>query len=285
MQLYVFHRTSYRYPGPVTESYNELRLHPLSNVWQKCLSSTLSILPICRTQSYLDLNGNIVHHFELPEEHQKLVIEARSLVETSQRVDFNNFPYGVNLCSLSKMEVVPEYRDYLQSSSYVEINPKVWRMAVDLQGETKDVFQTAYQVMEFIYQNFEYCKSTTTVDTHANEVLDIRRGVCQDFAHAALALCRCLGIPARYVSGYFFDSTRDRRMRGAEASHAWIEVMVQGHGWFGLDPTNNRVVDDTYVILGPGRDYRDVAPITGSYYGPRPHQFDVTVRVKRSDTC
>ena len=285
MQLYVFHRTSYRYPGPVTESYNELRLHPLSNVWQKCLSSTLSILPICRTQSYLDLNGNIVHHFELPEEHQKLVIEARSLVETSQRVDFNNFPYGVNLCSLSKMEVVPEYRDYLQSSSYVEINPKVWRMAVDLQGETKDVFQTAYQVMEFIYQNFEYCKSTTTVDTHANEVLDIRRGVCQDFAHAALALCRCLGIPARYVSGYFFDSTRDRRMRGAEASHAWIEVMVQGYGWFGLDPTNNRVVDDTYVILGTGRDYRDVAPITGSYYGPRPHQFDVTVRVKRSDTC
>tara|TARA_Y100000022_G_scaffold37730_1_gene30805 strand:- start:340 stop:1197 length:858 start_codon:yes stop_codon:yes gene_type:complete len=285
MQLYVFHRTSYRYPEPVTESYNELRLHPLSNVWQKCLSSTLSILPICRTQSYLDLNGNIVHHFELPEEHQKLVIEARSLVETSQRVDFNNFPYGVNLCSLSKMEVVPEYRDYLQSSSYVEINPKVWRMAVDLQGETKDVFQTAYQVMEFIYQNFEYCKSTTTVDTHANEVLDIRRGVCQDFAHAALALCRCLGIPARYVSGYFFDSTRDRRMRGAEASHAWIEVMVQGHGWFGLDPTNNRVVDDTYVILGTGRDYRDVAPITGSYYGPRPHQFDVTVRVKRSDTC
>ena len=285
MQLYVFHRTSYRYPGPVTESYNELRLHPLSNVWQKCLSSTLSILPICRTQSYLDLNGNIVHHFELPEEHQKLVIEARSLVETSQRVDFNNFPYGVNLCSLSKMEVVPEYRDYLQSSSYVEINPKVWRMAVDLQGETKDVFQTAYQVMEFIYQNFEYCKSTTTVDTHANEVLDIRRGVCQDFAHAALALCRCLGIPARYVSGYFFDSTRDRRMRGAEASHAWIEVMVQGHGWFGLDPTNNRVVDDTYVILGTGRDYRGVAPITGSYYGPRPHQFDVTVRVKRSDTC
>ena len=285
MQLYVFHRTSYRYPGPVTESYNELRLHPLSNVWQKCLSSTLSILPICQTESYLDLNGNIVHHFELPEEHQKLVIEARSLVETSQRVDFNNFPYGVKLCNLSRMEVVPEYRDYLQSSSYVEINPRVWRMAVDLQGETKDVFQTAYQVMEFIYQNFEYCKSTTTVDTHANEVLDIRRGVCQDFAHAALALCRCLGIPARYVSGYFFDSTRDRRMRGAEASHAWIEVMVQGHGWFGLDPTNNRVVDDTYVILGTGRDYRDVAPITGSYYGPRPHQFDVTVRVKRSDTC
>ena len=284
MTLYIFHRTSYSYPSPVRQSYNELRLHPLSNDWQHCNSSTITILPICKLRSYLDLNGNIVHYFELPEEHQKLVIESRSIVETSSRVDFDHFPYGVNLSSLSKMEGVPEYRDYLQTSSYVEINPNVWRMAVDLRGDSNDVFQTAYQVMEFIYNNFEYCKSTTTVNTHANEVLDLRRGVCQDFAHAALALCRCLGIPARYVSGYFFDHTRGKKMRGAEASHAWIEVMVKGHGWFGLDPTNNRVVDDTYVILGTGRDYRDVAPVTGSYYGPLPNAFDVTVRVKRKDS-
>ena len=283
MKLYIFHRTSYSYPALVSQSYNELRLHPLSNDWQNCISSTITILPICKLRSYLDLNGNIVHYFELPEEHRKLVIESRSIVETSPRVDFANFPYGVNLSSLSKMEGVPEYRDYLQTSSYVEINPTVWRMAVDLRGESNDVFQTAYQVMEFIYNNFEYCKSTTTVNTHANEVLELRRGVCQDFAHAALALCRCLGIPARYVSGYFFDHTRGQKMRGAEASHAWIEVMVNGHGWFGLDPTNNRVVDDTYVTLGTGRDYRDVAPVTGSYYGPLPDAFDVTVRVKRKD--
>jgi transglutaminase-like putative cysteine protease len=283
MRFYLFHRTSYHYPSLVTQSYNELRLHPLSNDWQKCTSSTISILPICKLRSYLDLNGNIVHYFELPDEHQKLVIEARSIVETTSRVDFQNFPYGVKLSNLAKMEGVPECRDYLQTSTYVEINPTVWRMAVDLQAGSTDVFQTAYQVMEFIHQNFDYCKSTTTVDTHANEVLEIRRGVCQDFAHAALALCRCLGIPARYVSGYFFDSTRDRRMRGAEASHAWIEVMVSGHGWYGLDPTNNRVVDDTYVILGTGRDYRDVAPVTGSYHGPQPSEFDVSVRVKKYD--
>lgn len=283
MKLYIFHRTSYSYPALVSQSYNELRLHPLSNDWQNCISSTITILPICKLRSYLDLNGNIVHYFELPEEHRKLVIESRSIVETSPRVDFAHFPYGVNLSSLSKMEGVPEYRDYLQTSSYVEINPTVWRMAVDLRGDSNDVFQTAYQVVEFIYNHFEYCKSTTTVNTHANEVLELRRGVCQDFAHAALALCRCLGIPARYVSGYFFDHTRGQKMRGAEASHAWIEVMVTGHGWFGLDPTNNRVVDDTYVTLGTGRDYRDVAPVTGSYYGPLPHAFDVTVRVKRKD--
>ena len=283
MRLYIFHRTSYRYPGPVTQSYNELRLHPLTNDWQKCISSTVSILPICRPQSYLDLNGNIVQFFELAEEHQKLAIEVRSDVETRLQVNFEDFPYGVNLSTLAKMEKVPEYRDYLQTSTFVEINPEIWRTAVDIQANSNDVFQTAYQVMGFIYQNFEYSKSTTTVETHANEVLKIRRGVCQDFVHVALALCRCLGIPARYVSGYFFDSTRERQMRGAEASHAWLEVMVEGHGWFGLDPTNNRVVDDTYVILGTGRDYRDVAPVTGSYFGPRPSEFEVVVRVKQVD--
>ena len=115
MRLYVFHRTSYHYPSPVTQNHNELRLHPLTNSWQKCISNTLSILPICRTQSYLDLSGNIVHYFELPQKHQNLVIEARSVVETSRRVDFKNFPYGANLSGLSKMETVPEYRDYLQS--------------------------------------------------------------------------------------------------------------------------------------------------------------------------
>jgi transglutaminase-like putative cysteine protease len=283
MRLYIFHRTSYRYPSPVTQSYNELRLHPLSNDWQKCISSTVSILPICRPKSYLDLNGNVVHYFELAEEHKKLAIEVRSDVETSLQVNFEEFPYGVNLSTLAKMERVPEYRDYLQTSTFVEINPEIWRTAVDIQANSNDVFQTAYQVMGFIYQNFEYSKSTTTVETHANEALKIRRGVCQDFVHAALALCRCLGIPARYVSGYFFDSTRDRQMRGAEASHAWLEVMIEGYGWFGLDPTNNRVVDDTYVILGTGRDYRDVAPVTGSYFGPRPSEFEVVVRVKQAD--
>ena len=104
-------------------------------------------------------------------------------------------------------------------------------MAVDVRADSQDVFQTAYQIMEFIYLNYEYCVSTTTVETHANEVLQSKRGVCQDFAHAAIALCRCLGIPARYVSGYFYDATRDQSMRGAGASHAWLEVMVNGFGW------------------------------------------------------
>lgn len=283
MRLYILHKTLYRYPSSVRESYNELRLQPLSNDWQNCESCFVSVLPTAQIRQYLDLNGNLVHHFEIPHEHSKLIIESRSTTVTQKRVDFENFPYGVSLTSLREVEGQPECRTYLQTSRFIDINPEAWRMAVDVRADSQDVFQTAYQIMEFIYENYEYCVSTTTVATHANEVLQNKRGVCQDFAHAAIALCRCLGIPARYVSGYFYDATRDQSMRGAGASHAWLEVMVNGYGWFGLDPTNNRVVDETYVILGSGRDYEDVAPVTGAYFGPSPESLQVSVEVKRLD--
>ena len=283
MRLYILHKTLYRYPSSVRESFNELRLQPLSNDWQNCESCFVSVLPTAQIRQYLDLNGNLVHHFEIPHEHSKLIIESRSTTVTQKRVDFENFPYGVSLTSLREVEGQPECRTYLQTSRFIDINPEAWRMAVDVRADSQDVFQTAYQIMEFIYENYEYCVSTTTVATNANEVLQTKRGVCQDFAHAAIALCRCLGIPARYVSGYFYDATRDQSMRGAGASHAWLEVMVNGYGWFGLDPTNNRVVDETYVILGSGRDYEDVAPVTGAYFGPSPESLQVSVEVKRLD--
>jgi len=283
MRFYIYHQTRYRYPSPVKDSFNELRLKPLSNEWQKCESCFIHVLPTTRLRQYLDLNGNLVHHFEIPHDHSRLVIESRSTVTTTPRVDFDHFPYGKSMKSLKEMEKQAETRPYLQSSSYVEINPTAWRMAVDIMGNSQDIFQTAYLINEFIYQNFEYCQSTTSVETHANSTLENRKGVCQDFAHAALSLCRCLGIPARYVSGYFFDRTRDQSMRGSEASHAWIEVLINGMGWYGLDPTNNRVVDETYITLGTGVDYKDVAPITGTYYGRLPESMEVNVKVKRLD--
>ncbi len=281
MRFYVFHKTVYRYPDEVCNSFNEMRLHPLSNDLQHCEFSLISVLPSTCLREYLDLNGNLVQYFEIPEAHCKLAIEARSTVETQKRVDFEEFPYGVTMDSLRDIETNFDCRNYLQASNYVEITPEVWKEAVDIRGDSNDVFQTAYKIMEFIYLNYQYSKSTTTVDTPSNLIIKKRKGVCQDFAHAAIAMCRSLGIPSRYVSGYFFDHTRNRSMRGSEASHAWIEVLVDGHGWYGLDPTNNRVVDETYIILATGRDYRDVAPITGTYYGRLPSSMNVEVSVKK----
>ena len=281
MRLYIYHRTVYLYPDLVSNSFNELRLHPLTNDLQRCESSLISVLPSTHLREYLDLNGNLVQYFEIPTNHNKLTIEARSTVRTVSRIDFDQFPYGTQMETLKDIEQRVNCRNYLQSSTYVELNPEAWKQAIDLQGNSNDVFQTAYQIMEFIYSHYEYCNSTTSVDTSSTTVIREEQGVCQDFAHAALTFCRCLGIPARYVSGYFYDHTKDQSMRGSEASHAWIEVLVNGRGWFGLDPTNNRVVDETYIILGTGRDYRDVAPITGTYFGRLPTSMEVDVSVKK----
>ena len=98
------------------------------------------------------------------------------------------------------------------------------------------------------------------------------------------AYCRSLGIPARYVSGYFFDSTLDQKLRGSEASHAWVEVYLGQHGWVGLDPTNRKVVDENYVVLAYGRDYRDVAPVIGTYFGRSGSQLTIHVKVESLET-
>ena len=115
---------------------------------------------------------------------------------------------------------------FLQNSEYIELTPEAWRLALDIQAESKDVFQTSYAIMDHVFSDFQYDTGATTVSTHASEVLDSKRGVCQDFAHAAVALCRSIKIPARYVSGYLrtYPPPGHVPLRGADASHAWISV-------------------------------------------------------------
>ena len=192
-------------------------------------------------------------------------------------------PFGYSHSDLKRCQDRDDCHPFLQSSSYVELSPAIWREAVDIRGDSQDVFQTSYAIMDHIYTNFQYVSGATNVSTHANEVISGRKGVCQDFAHAMAAYCRCLGIPARYVSGYFYDPTRDHSLRGSEASHAWVEVFAGDAGWVGLDPTNRKVVDETYIALAFGRDYRDVAPVIGSYYGGGNSQLSIRVQVDRLD--
>ena len=107
-----------------------------------------------------------------------------------------------------------------------------------------------------------------------------RHGVCQDFTHVMLGMCRSVGLAARYASGYLFNGPLDRLV-GAQASHAWCEVYLPGAGWIGFDPTNNTLADDRYLKVAVGRDYDDVAPVTGSYVGTSHCHMEVEVAVSR----
>ncbi len=280
----IFHRTVYTYGEKARRSTNEVRLTPKENPWQKVTFFLLTIRPATHVKQFRDLHGNNVHHFEITENHSRLVIEAQSIVRKTCKVDFEAFPYGSPMDALRECRRIDHCHEFLEPSHFIEVTPDIWRAAVDARGLSEDVFQTAYNIMTFVYKRFGYVPGATHVGTSAMEAFKAKSGVCQDFAHVMIAMCRALGIPARYVSGYLFDPAHDD-LRGTQASHAWVEIFVLGRGgWFGLDPTNNKVVDEHYVSVATGRDYNDVSPARGTFFGGGAHRtLDVTVSVDRAE--
>lgn len=281
MRLQVHHQTEYLYSKAVTNSSNQLRLTPTNTATQQCQSSYVGVLPASRLTHYEDLNGNRVHRFEITRPHQRLAISSQAIVDTQLPIDFGNLPYGISTQKLSQCNGLAFCHQYLLDSTFVELSPEAWRQGIDIQNQGEDVFQICFAIMQSIFESYEYNPQATNVRTHANEVLNKKAGVCQDFAHAMLAICRAIQIPARYISGYFFDTTRDHSLRGSSASHAWVETYIPNYGWIGLDPTNNKLVDDTYIQLAIGRDYRDVAPVMGTYDGGASSALSVKIQVEK----
>lgn len=265
MRLRIFHRTRYLYRAPVRDSHNEVRLRPATDDATRMEFFLLNVQPPVRLQHYRDDWMNYVHWFDIAEPHSGLSIEAQITVQTSSQYSQGK-PLGVSFDSLKKLEddlLVP----LLRSSTYVDINREVWKEALDAKAASNDVFETAEAIMSHINSNWAYAPNTTHVSTHMREVMKNRQGVCQDFAHVMIGMCRSLGIPARYVSGYLYNGPGSH-LRGAQATHAWCEVFVPGKGWFGLDPTNNTLSDERHIKIATGSDYADAAPLTGQFDGP-----------------
>jgi transglutaminase-like putative cysteine protease len=274
MRYDILHRTHYAYAAPVRESRNELHLQPLSNAQQTVDSFLLKVFPVTRLKHYHDFYSNCIHYFELPEPHSTLTVESNLRVTThpTAGLPLDARPAGVE--RLKEALSIERCYDYLQPSRFVENTPEVWRLAVDAIGDERDVWQQTLRLMAFVHSHIAYESRSTQVHTHTREVLEQRRGVCQDFAHVMLGLCRSLKIPALYVSGYLATEQ-------ASATHAWMEVFIPSHGWQPLDPTHNCKPDETYVKLAVGRDYADVAPICGTYKGTTERTMEVTVKIER----
>ena len=277
MKLHVVHRTRYDYASPVKASYNEARLQPTTCDGQECHSFCLRVLPATRLSHYYDFYNNVVHFFEVPEPHSFLNIEASSTVSTANPALPENREVAP-LDRLSELVGAEQFYDFLQMSSFVSLQAEVWRLAMDAAGKCNDVWQAAQAVMRFVHANFSYVPLSTTVNTHMLDVIQQRRGVCQDFAHVMLGMCRSLKIPARYVSGYIYNGPTGHLV-GAQASHAWCEVYLPGIGWRGLDPTNNRQADEHHVKVGVGRDYADIVPVKGHFRGLSDKTMTVEVSV------
>ena len=280
MHLRVRHLTRFHYDGMVLDSYNDARLRPVSDPLQRCASYELSIRPSVPVHTHHDFYLNRVDHFELHEPHDRLEVESIAVVET--RPDPRGAPPpGLTLAALEDPSVHENYFDFITESKFVTQNFAIWREAVDIIGNTVgDLWADAVKLGRHVHRSFSYDPDWTHVHTDAAAAMKDRRGVCQDYAHVMIALCRSQGIPARYVSGYFYNGrTGDEN----EASHAWTEIFIPHYGWKAWDPTHDRVADTRYIKLAIGRDYGDIKPVSGTFRGRGSQHMEVEVQIRLAE--
>ena len=272
MLLQISHATTLTYSDLIAETIMELRVAPRQSDDQLRFAFTLGLGPAANATSYSDWLGNLVYVFSINPMHRNVQIVASSIVETHRKVP--------DLMALADTWPLPplEYAlyDYLQFSGPVEDSSEL-RSLVSLLGPSDGMSlgTLVMQILRLIHTQFTYEKGATGVSTPITEVLKHGRGVCQDFTHLMIGIARVLGIPARYVSGIIHSGNSS--LRGAAQTHAWCELYFPSGGWVGLDPTNNALVDDRFVTVAVGRDYRDVPPNRGVYKGKAKETIAVEV--------
>lgn len=269
MRVGLSHITRLEYATDVMEGVMDTRLGPLSDDHQRWSRFELTAEPNASINRYVDGFGNAAHIVTVRRPHRFLEVSSRGEVETLIGDPFT-------LPAAPPHPLSPAERaDYLLPSALIPLHAQLHAMASPLSSD--DTFASAQRLMDLVYRDFAYEQQVTDVSSTVDDVLSRRRGVCQDFAHVLIGLCRSIGVPARYVSGYIVSSREARR--GVDASHAWVEVFTPTHGWRGLDPTNNLVASEHHVKMAIGRDYRDVSPSRGAYRGGADERLSVIVSV------
>jgi transglutaminase-like putative cysteine protease len=284
----VSHRTQYEYSSDVSESYGHAHLVPRDLPGQRLVSHALTSDPVTTEwHEHTDFYGNVAAYFAIFARHRALTVLARS------EVDIDRVRPGVDTLDEIGWEQARTAlahdvaaRPFAIASPLVRLSTTVGEFAAPSFERGRGLGSVVADISDRIYRDFEYVPGATTVRTTLGELLHLRRGVCQDFAHLAVGCLRSMGLAARYVSGYLETQPPpgQPRLVGSDASHAWAEVLVPELGWVGIDPTNNQFVDASYVITAWGRDYADVPPLSGIIVTEsRRSSMRVSVDVSRID--
>ncbi len=288
MKLHIRHRTHYGYSNSASLSHNHVCLQPRDTSNQRCLETRIEVRPEPSSiQRSTDVFGNSTARFSLSHQHAECDIVIVSLIDTNNELaplpDSSSVTQNLlDLPNLSTAESLMA-RDCLLQSPYIGSPDVLNELIQEVPLAGQSVIEYGNQMMQHIYNTFEYNSGFSTLITPLSDIYRARKGVCQDFAHLAIAALRRLGIPARYVSGYLetVPPPGQKKLQGADASHAWFAVFDAKHGWFDFDPTNNKRPDKQYVTTAWGRDYGDVTPVKGVVYGGGKHKLTVEVDVTR----
>jgi transglutaminase-like putative cysteine protease len=266
VKLEIVHSTRYRYSGAIAETVMEVRLRPMDGNGQRCLEFDLDVSSGIKPRTYRDGYGNDVHYFNVVRPHTRLIITSRSVVETGRKLD----EPGESLV-----------QDFLRFRSPVKDVPGIRELAgrhAIADPESRQAVEEALDELTLtISREFTYDRAVTNVYSAVDEVLELKAGVCQDFAHLFIAAARAMGVPARYVSGYIHTPGGGG---ATSASHAWAEGWVPGVGWVGYDATHPVRTSEGHVKLAVGRDYSDAAPTRGIYVGSAIGTMEVGVRTR-----
>jgi len=283
----VSHRTGYRYSSAVTQSQHVFHLAPREFENQVIHRHSLLIEPAPNARSNRqDYFGNPISILEIDEDHHEFVMHARTVVEVKRRPGIAP-AQSMGWEQLRTSVTQPRNGIDLDAAQYAVPSPFTATSApiVDYAAASflpgRPALDAAWDLALRIFDDFAFDNEATDVSTPVDHVLKERRGVCQDFAHLALACCRAFGIPARYVSGYLLTKPPEgqEKLQGSDASHAWFAVWTPQTGWVDFDPTNKVMPDLEHISFAVGREYRDVAPITGILLGGGEHTVDVAVDV------
>jgi transglutaminase-like putative cysteine protease len=263
----VEHSTNYTYSEDVRASYGRAHLLPRTAAGQVVVTAELAVDPIAEElRDHVDFFGNVSTYYVVRTPHRALSVTATSEVRV-ERSTPDQAALDEHTCGSIRTVVDGD----VEACSFVLTSPLVRHLssiseyAAQTLTDDRPLGAALTELMGRIHADFDYVSGSTSVNTRLSEVMHKRQGVCQDFAHLAVACLRSAGLPARYVSGYLETVPPPGRpkLQGADASHAWASVLVPTVGWVDLDPTNDQFVDDRYVITGWGRDYSDVPPLKG----------------------
>ncbi|MBF0469325.1 MAG: transglutaminase family protein [Desulfamplus sp.] len=291
MKYRISHMTRYQYGDAASLSHNELFLTPRNTSVQSCIRSTTTLSPLPSAISRrTDYFGNTVVTTTIESPHNVLEIMASSDIKLN--------PVTVIVPDLTPSweqaretlwrHPMPDDLEAFQfvfGSPMIPVDNRFAAWAKDLFEPGVPILKAALDLTERIFKEFKYDPSATTTTTAVETAFDIKRGVCQDFAHIEIACLRSLGLAARYVSGYLHTQPPPGKPKlvGADASHAWLSIYIPGTGWVDLDPTNNVIPTDQHLTLAWGRDYGDVTPVKGTVLGGGQHQLSVSVDVVQYD--
>ena len=290
MRYVIEHETRLSFPNDVKEHQCEMRLTPIDDELQRVRQARIEIEPAADLFDYMDSFGNTVHHCSLVGRHEQITSRLYADVETFLDNPFDYVPVPVareQEWTKHSLHDVPRLWDYVVHQSTA--TPALPRVEHDLDLPDHDprrpLIQCVQDATEWIHETFEYDPDVTHVHTSLEEVLKLRAGVCQDFAHLLIAVVRSWGFPARYVMGYqdasYFDNEEEEEEIPQE-THAWAEVLIPGAGWRGFDATHNLLADATYIRVAVGRDHQDAAPQRGSFKGDQEGDApEVVLRVSR----